>query len=210
MFANSMTEHSYVECTASCLIALQAFQRHDPTYQAAELTTTRHRAGRWLRQQQQADGSWSGFWGVNFIYGTLFGIYGLLATENSDDTPAIQKACRWLISKQRSDGGWGEHFQGCLSGQYVEHTDSQVTQTAWALMALLKANAQADQTITKGVNFLIERQLDTGNWPKQDMSGLFFQTALLDYTLYRSYFPLWAIALYASKQKNQLGQSNSS
>ena len=78
-----------------------------------------------------------GFWGVNFIYGTMFGIQGLLAATNTANDPAIRKACDWLIRKQRPDGGWGEHFQGCLSSEYVEHSESQVIQTAWAMMALL-------------------------------------------------------------------------
>jgi hypothetical protein len=28
------------------------------------------------------------------------------------------------------------------------------------------------------------------------MLGVFFRTALVDYTLYRAYFPLWALGLY--------------
>ena len=46
----------------------------------------------WLRQQQKPDGSWLGFWGVNFIYGTMFGIQGLLAATNTANDPAIRKA----------------------------------------------------------------------------------------------------------------------
>jgi len=34
-----------------------------------------------------------------------------------------------------------------------------------------------------------------GGWPQQAASGIFFQTAVLDYRLYRDIFPAWALAL---------------
>lgn len=119
MFANSMTEHSYIECTASCLMALREFRTDYPKMMSDKIDTAIQRAGLWLRQQQNSDGSWSGFWGVNFIYGTMFGIQGLLAATNNLKDACVDKACGWLVSKQRPDGGWGEHFQGCLSNQYI-------------------------------------------------------------------------------------------
>ena len=39
-----------------------------------------------------------------------------------------------------------------------------------------------------------------GTWPKQDMTGVFFRTALLDYVLYRQYFPLHALGLYEQRR----------
>ncbi|MBV6622512.1 MAG: FAD-dependent monooxygenase [Rivularia sp. (in: Bacteria)] len=204
MFANSMTEHSYIECTASCLMALRKFCDRYPEIMNAEIDIAIQRAGLWLRQQQKPDGSWLGFWGVNFIYGTMFGIHGLLAATNNTNDAAIHKACDWLISKQKQDGGWGEHFQGCLSGEYIENTESQVTQTAWAMMGLLKAGSNHWEEINRGASFLIDMQLENGTWEKQDMSGVFFHTALLDYTLYRSYFPVWALSLYESRRQERL------
>ncbi|MBC6454950.1 MAG: 2,3-oxidosqualene cyclase [Hormoscilla sp. SP5CHS1] len=204
MFANSMTEHSYIECTASCIMALREFQIRYPEMMGDEIDRAMQRGGLWLRKQQKLDDSWLGFWGVNFIYGTMFAVQGLVAATNTANDPAIRKACHWLVSKQRPDGGWGEHFQGCLSGEYVEHTESQVTQTAWAMMALLKAEANHWPEITRGANFLIDMQLENGGWAKQDWSGVFFHTALLDYTLYRAYFPVWALALYESQRQKKL------
>ena len=37
MFGDSMTEHSYVECTASCITALATFRRRFPNYLGAEI-----------------------------------------------------------------------------------------------------------------------------------------------------------------------------
>jgi len=195
-FANSMTEHSYVECTASCLAALCEYRRLQPAVLSRDIETSVRRGTAWLRRQQRPDGSWPGFWGVHFIYGTLFGIRGLLSVGVRSDERAIGKACQWLIERQKRDGGWGEHFRGCLTGRYVEHHESQVIQTAWALMALLEAQAPLRDPIERGIQFLSDKKLENGSWPKQDPAGVFFQTALLDYTLYRCYFPLWALALY--------------
>jgi hypothetical protein len=34
--------------------------------------------------------------------------------------------------------------------------------------------------------------------------GVFFRTALLDYTLYRRYFPVWALANYETRRRERL------
>lgn len=198
MFGDSMTEHSYVECTGSCLAALAACEARTPgVAERGAVPRAIRRAGRWLRRTQEGDGSWRGVWGVQFIYGTMFGVRGLLAAGAGPDDPALRAACRWLRDRQREDGGWGEHHGGCLTGRYVEHEQSQVIQTAWALIALLEAQAPENPAaIDRGARFLVDRQLPDGSWPKQDMAGVFFRTALLDYVLYRQYFPLHALGLY--------------
>ena len=200
MFGESMTEHSHVECTASCLAALAACRQHSPQILDAEVTTAAGRADRWLRQAQQHDGSWRGVWGVQYIYGTFFGIQGLLAAGAAPGDPAVRAACRWLLDRQRPDGGWGEHHRGCRTGRYVAHDQSQVIQTAWALIALLEAGDLDWTAISRGARFLLDTQDTDGYWPKQDAAGVFFRTALLDYVLYRQYFPLHALALYEQRR----------
>ena len=204
MFGDSMTEHSYVECTASCLAALAACREHFPEITNRAMTSAMSRAEAWLRRTQASDGSWRGVWGVQFIYGTFFGVRGLLASGARHGDPALRLACRWLLDRQRSDGGWGEHYSGCMTGRYVPHEESQVIQTAWALMALLEAGDSNWTAIARGARFLLDTQDADGAWPKQDMAGVFFRTALLDYVLYRQYFPLHALGLYEQRRRARL------
>ena len=110
MFGDSMTEHSFVECTASCLAALAACRERVPEI-APEITggaaaDAVSRAEFWLRRTQEVDGSWRGVWGVQFIYGTLFGIRGLLAAGARPGDPALRSACRccWSASGKTGDG----------------------------------------------------------------------------------------------------------
>jgi lanosterol synthase len=208
MFGDSMTEHSYTECTASCISALARFQDRYSGALAdgltADIASAVRRGGERIRHRQRPDGAWSGNWAVHFVYGTMFGIRGLLAAGARPQDPAIRKACRWLTDHQRVDGGWGEHHAACLDDQYREHTESQVIHTAWALIALLEARDPAWDVIERGARFLATKQLADGTWPKQDPAGVFFHTALLDYAAYRSYFPVWALGLYETRRHERM------
>ena len=204
MFGESMTERSFVECTASCIASLAVCRDRIPEIDdRSAVTDSIARGSLWLRRNQTADGSWRGVWGVQYIYGTLFGIRGLIADGASPTDPALRSAGRWLLKCQREDGGWGEHHSGCLSGRYVPHGQSQVIQTSWALIALLEAGDTDWAAISRGASFLVDAQEADGTWPKQDMAGVFFRTALLDYTLYRQYFPVHALGLYEQHRRKR-------
>jgi lanosterol synthase len=135
-----MIERSYLECTASCIGALSRGR----SALGAVVSTSRidravSRGAALIRRAQRPDGAWPWFWGVNFTYAIFHAVKGLLASGARPDDPAVQRAARWLTAKQKPDGGWGEHFSGCLDGRYVEHPESQVIMTSWALLALLHA-----------------------------------------------------------------------
>ena len=85
------------------------------------------------------------------------------------------------------------------------HRESQVIQTAWALIALLEAGDPDWAANSRGARFLLDTRDGEGAWPKQDMAGVFFRTALLDYVLYRQCFPLHALGLYERRRHNRLG-----
>lgn len=199
MFADAMTDRSWVECTASAAAALAAVEPLVDAAVGARLARSRRRAGAWLTQRQRADGSFPGAWGVSYVYGTLFGVRGLLAAGAPVTHPAVTRACAWLRARQRADGAWGEHHGTCLDGVYREHATGQCVQTAWALLALLEACDPHRDAIDRAAAFLARSQSQSGEWPVQDMAGVFFRTALLDYEHYRRYFPLWALALHQAR-----------
>jgi lanosterol synthase len=154
------------------------------------------RGMRFLLDAQRPDGSWEGFWGVNFTYAIMYCVDGLRAAGVPARHPAVRRACDWLVSKQRSDGGWGEHYTSCLTREYVEHERSQVIMTAWALMALLAAEDPRGDAIERGVGLLAARQHEDGAFPKEGVGGVFFNTAMHHYCLYKDYFSAWALSRY--------------
>jgi lanosterol synthase len=194
MFGQCMTELSYLECTASALGALAHFRATYSQVMRAEVQRALERGVRFLRRQQRPDGSFPGFWGINFTYAAFHVVRGLRAAGVPADDPQLRRAADWLAGKQRADGGWGEHYSGCLEGRYVEHAESQVVMTSWALLALLEVVPPTAPSVVAGVAWLRARQRLDGSWPRQAVNGVFFGTAMLDYRLYPAYFPAWALA----------------
>ncbi len=150
----------------------------------------------YLLGTQEADGSWYGRWGVNYIYGTFLAIRGLRAAGIHEDYAAIQKAAQWIQSVQHADGGWGESCQSYVSGRY-EPAPSTPSQTAWALLALEAAGQKGCRAAARGVAHLIETQKDDGSWPEELATGTGFPNVFyMRYTLYRHYFPMLALGYY--------------
>ena len=56
----------------------------------------------------EANGSWFGRWGVNYVYGTWQVLVGLAAVGFDMTSPPARRAVRWLKECQNADGGWGE------------------------------------------------------------------------------------------------------
>ena len=207
MFGGCMSEYSYLECTSSCVQALATVlkssrERFTPVLQR-KIQVAISRGATFIRSAQRKDGSWFAVWGVCFTYGALFGIRGLRAAGASPHDPAIIQACRWLLDHQHSKGAWGEHWSSCRDGNYVESQSPQVIQTAWAMMALLESGTTLNYTsaIDAGQALLLERQLADGSWPVEGQPGIFFDTAGLHYDLYRTTFPLTALAMAGTAQE---------
>jgi lanosterol synthase len=70
--------------------------------------------------------------------------------------------------------------------------------TAWALLALMDVLDPGTAPVRRGVAWLAAAQRPDGSWPRQAVNGVFFGSAMLEYRLYKSYFPAWALARHAA------------
>lgn len=200
VFGDIMVDASRVENTSSCLQAL-ALARHRFPHLGRTITAAIQRGERFLRRQQRADGSWEGFWGVCFTYGTWFGVWGLRAAGAAEDDPALHRAAGFLLAHQRADGGWGEDYSSCTRRRYHPHRDAHPVQTAWALMSLLATGRGDAEETHRACRFLLRTQLESGDWPHRFMVGVFNRTSMIRYDNYRRIFCLWALALFADVTK---------
>jgi len=205
MFGQCMTERSYIECTCSAVKALARFRVHYPDWRIAEVERSLGRACGLVRSRQRADGSYPGFWGINFTYATFFVVEALHEAGAGPNDPVLARAAQWLIARQRPDGGWGEHFSSCLDGVYCEHPQSQAVMTAWALLALLPVVGPQSDAVEHGVQWLKAHQGADGEWAREAVNGVFFGSAMLEYSLYRVYFPAWALARYGRMREGAHG-----
>lgn len=179
------------------------------------------RALKFIRDEQEPDGSWFGRWGVNYVYGTGAVLPALASIDEDMAQPYIRRACQWLRGHQQENGGWGESCASYMDPGSIGQGTATASQTAWALMALLAANHPEDrEAIERGCLFLVERQ-NCGTWEEKEYTGTGFpgygvgqtiklteldlnqklmqgpelsRAFMLRYDFYRHYFPLMALS----------------
>ncbi len=151
----------------------------------------------YVRRQQEADGSWYGRWGVNYIYGTWQVLRGMRALRFDMKQPWLQRGADWLRSVQRPDGGWGERCNTYDDPVYKGQGPSTPSQTAWAIMGLAAMGDPEDAALRRGVEWLIRNQNEDGSWSEEEITGTGFPKVFyLKYDMYRNSWPLLALATY--------------
>ncbi len=153
----------------------------------------------WLLQAQEADGSWFGRWGANYLYGTGAVVPALVEAGVETTSRPIQRAVRWLYDHQNADGGWGEDLRSYTDASWAGRGASTPSQTGWALMALLAAD-DTSPVVDAGINYLIQAQRADGGWDEELYTGTGFPGDFyINYELYRHIFPLNALARFLKK-----------
>nr|XP_033803079.1 lanosterol synthase isoform X2 [Geotrypetes seraphini] len=201
VFGNIMIDYTYVECTSAVMQALKHFQDHFPKHRTQEIRETLQNGLEYCRRVQHTDGSWEGSWGVCFTYGTWFGLEAFACMghiyRDGEACEEVVKACQFMLSKQMKDGGWGEDFESCEQRQYVQSKKSQIHNTCWALLGLMAVRFSNVHVLERGIQVLIDRQLPNGDWPQENVSGVFNKSCAISYTSYRNIFPIWVLGRFS-------------
>ena len=190
-----------VDVAARCVSMLaQLGERADTPRMKAALA--------YLKREQEADGSWFGRWGVNYVYGTWSALCALNAAGLPADAPMMVRGADWLIAVQNPDGGWGE---GCdsykLDYKGYEPAPSASSQTAWAILGLMAAGHTDHPAVARGVAWLAATQGADGVWPEDAYTGGGFPRVFyLRYHGYAKIFPLWALARYRNLTRGNSGR----
>uniref|UniRef100_A0A8C7PYZ6 Terpene cyclase/mutase family member n=1 Tax=Oncorhynchus mykiss TaxID=8022 RepID=A0A8C7PYZ6_ONCMY len=178
VFGDIMIDYTYVECTSAVMQALRHFQHVYPEYRTEEIRS----------------------WGVCFTYGVWFGLeaFACMGHTYHDGVCGIevQSACDFLVAHQMEDGGWGEDFESCEQRRYVQSANSQIHNTCWALLGLMAARYPDAQVIERGIQLLVDKQLPNGDWPQENISGVFNKSCAISYTSYRNVFTVWTLGRF--------------
>nr|XP_015797352.2 lanosterol synthase [Nothobranchius furzeri] len=201
VFGDIMIDYTYVECTSAVMQALRHFQKIHPDHQTQEIRSALTEGLEFCRRMQRPDGSWEGSWGVCFTYGTWFGLEAFACMghtyKNKDVPDEVQKACQFLLDRQMLDGGWGEDFESCEQRRYVQSSTAQIHNTCWALLGLMAVRHPDQQAVERGVQLLIDKQLLNGDWPQENIAGVFNKSCAINYTSYRNVFPIWSLGRFS-------------
>ncbi len=187
---NAMIDPPTVDITARCL---ETFSTMGMDRDAPPLD----RGRRFVLGEQEADGSWYGRWGCNFLYGTWLALRGLREAGCDMSARRFQRAAEWIRRHQNVDGGWGELPASYDDPKKRGQGPSTAAQTAWGLMGLFMTGDYESPAVRRGIEHLFSHQRTDGTWQDEPWTGTGFPKVFyLRYHLYSHYFPLQALGLY--------------
>ncbi|KAL5704253.1 hypothetical protein ACHQM5_022703 [Ranunculus cassubicifolius] len=204
MFGDIVIDYPYVECTSSAVEALVSFKKLYPGHRREDIDNCIKKAVNFIKKIQAPDGSWYGSWAICFTHGVWSGIKGLVSNgETYANSYSVRKACDYLLSKELESGGWGESYLSCVDKVYtnIKGNRAHVVNTGWAMLALIDAGqAERDpEPLHRAARVLINSQMENGDFPQQEIMGVFNRTGMITYAAYRNIFPIWALGEYSCR-----------
>lgn len=122
----------------------------------------------YLERAQRADGSWLDASGTPAVTVTWQVLLGLATAGTPNDNSSIRAALNWLLCRQQSDGSWGPG-----EDSEREEAPSKVNRcvvTAGVIQACVAAGHADHLAIARGIEYLIDAQLEDGSWPEDECS----------------------------------------
>ncbi|KAB1212059.1 putative oxidosqualene cyclase [Morella rubra] len=183
VFGDIVIDYQYVECTSAAIQGLKSFMKLYPGHRRKEIEACIVKAANFIESIQLPDGSWYGSWGVCYTYGTWFGIKGLVNSGKTYRTSfSIRRACDFLLSKQLDSGGWGESYLSCHDK-----------------LLLKRPGRERSDPLHRAAKVLINSQMESGDFPQQEIMGVFNKSCMISYSAYRNIFPIWALGEYRNR-----------
>uniref|UniRef100_A0A8C0F901 Terpene cyclase/mutase family member n=1 Tax=Bubo bubo TaxID=30461 RepID=A0A8C0F901_BUBBB len=176
-----MIDYTYVECTSAVMQALRHFHDEFPEHRASEIS------------------SW-GMWVCKCSFSLT--LSDSLPHPCRSARQEVARACQFLLSKQMADGGWGENFESCEQRTYVQSDTSQIHNTCWALLGLMAVRYPDTDVLERGIKVLLDKQLPNGDWPQENIAGVFNKSCAISYTAYRNVFPIWTLGRFCRLHPN--------
>ena len=149
----------------------------------------------WLLAAQEADGSWFGRWGANYVYGTGAAVPALVEAGIPPQHPSIRAAVHWLERMQNEDGGWGEDLRSYRDDGWRARRLDRLPDRVGAARAPRRRRAE---TRSSEVWWLADTQQPDGSWDEPWYTGTGFPGDFyINYHLYRLVFPVTALGRFA-------------
>ncbi|BAU27744.1 sporulenol synthase [Aneurinibacillus soli] len=219
-FSDSNTIDLDVDDTTAALRAIHKLAKTNPIYRQAW-----ERGVSWVLSMQNDDGGWPAFEkNTDKEILRMLPISGTESVSTDPSTadltgrtlqflgadvglhvqhPNIRRGVHWILKNQQEDGSWygrwGESCRSDVVKKYVPLGASTLSQTAWAVDALVAVSKETTPAIERGIQYL----LDSGN--KTDWTTAYPTGAGLPggfyfyYHSYRYIWPLLALSHYKEK-----------
>jgi squalene-hopene/tetraprenyl-beta-curcumene cyclase len=205
-------DRSSPDLTAHAIRAWCAWHDKLPAHLRTRLQKAISKGGRYLSNNQRADGSWVPLWfgnqhapgEENPTYGTsrvLVCLQDVAASPFIEAREILARGTRWLIEAQNPDGGWSGSNAG----------PSSMEETAWALEGLTGSLRAANhisamqltsvqKVVRSGASWLIGK-IESGNWEVASPIGFYFAKLWYYEKLYPMIFAVGALGRVAALQK---------